>query len=432
MGHFLPARWFNTRVERFYLFFDSIFFLPYVNQFRFTLLKKKIGHTEFGLGWFPFGGYVNIVGMFGKPEEPEEIAAEEGVPEEEKFRNKKPWQRLIILSGGIIVNLLLGYVLFVMILNVWGETVLPVENLKYGISYDSLAEAHGLRDGDKILTINGKQPLTLQDARNWVLLDNGEAFEVERDGQKVAVQLPDDIEYKMVETGNMLFAERYPFYIDSIAPRSVAKMAGFRKGDQVVKVNGEELLYFSDFRQKMSQLRKKTARIGVMREGKYVEVPTWINEAGTIGVYARLGSEFLNSKTIHYSFGQSLGRAYHKTFDRLVNYVKQFKLVFTKAGAKQIGGIAAIGSLFPSEWDWEAFWNLTATLSVILAFMNLLPIPVFDGGYMLFTLWEMVTRRPVPDKVLKRALTVGMWIVLALFLYSNGNDLYRMVLSKYL
>ncbi|TND10404.1 MAG: regulator of sigma E protease [Bacteroidetes bacterium] len=432
LGHFLPARWFNTRVERFYLFFDSIFFFPVVNRFRFTLFKKKVGQTEFGLGWFPFGGYVNIVGMFGEPEEPEEIAAEAGVPDNEKFRNKKPWQRMIILAGGITVNLILGYLLFVMILNVWGEDIQPIGNLKQGIACDSLARAHGLRDGDKILTVGGKTPETLDQAVLWMMLDNAEQLEVDRDGQKVAVSLPEDIEYKMVATNMKLVSPRMPFIIDSVMPRTVAHWGGLKKGDQVVRLNGDTIPYFHLWREKLVPLRKKVAVVGVIRDGSYREFKLWVNESATIGVYPKSSVGHYGLKHKAYSFGSSLGRGWEKTTERLVNYVKQFKLVFTKAGAKQIGGIAAIGSLFPEELNWQAFWTLTATLSVILAFMNLLPIPVFDGGYMLFTLWEMVTRRKVPDKVMKHSLTVGMWIVLALFLYSNGNDLYRMVLSKYL
>lgn len=432
MGHFIPARKFGIRVEKFYLFFDTMFFVPGLNRLKFSLFKKKVGDTEYGLGWFPFGGYVNIVGMFGKPEEPEEIAAEEGVPEDQKFRNKKPWQRMIVLAGGITVNLILGYLLYVMILNVWGETVLPVENNTYGMACDSLARVSGLQDGDKLLTVDGKKPQSLQEARTWILLDNAEKLVVDRDGQQVSVTLPEDIEYTMIKVGMMLFSERIPFYIDSVAPNSMAGYAHFfKKGDQVIRVNGESTPYFQDFKEKINKLANKSANIVVLRDGKPDSISIYVNESKTIGVVSRGLDQLLKMDTLHYSFGASFGRAYHKTFDRLVNYIKQFKLVFTKAGAKQIGGIAAIGSLFPKEWDWEAFWNLTATLSIILAFMNLLPIPVFDGGYMLFTLWEMVTGRPVPDKVLKRSLNVGMWIVLALFLYSNGNDLYRMVLSKY-
>lgn len=431
LGHFLPARWFNTRVERFYLFFDSIFFFPFINQFKFSLFKKKVGHTEYGLGWFPFGGYVNIVGMFGEPEEPEEIAAEKDVPDNEKFRNKKPWQRMIILAGGITVNLVLGFVLFVMILNVWGEDIQPMSYLKEGIACDSLARAHGLRDGDLILKAGGREVETLDQALSWMMLDNAEHLEVKRDGQVVTVDLPEDIEYKMIATGMRLVSPRMPFLVDSVFPRTVASWSGFKKGDQIVSVNGDTTPYFHLFKEKMARIHKKGARIGVIREGSFREIPVWVNETGTIGLYPKSSVALYDTLHKSYTFGSSLGRGWEKTTERLVNYIKQFKLVFTKAGAKQIGGIAAIGSLFPEKLNWQAFWTLTATLSVILAFMNLLPIPVFDGGYMLFTLWEMITRRKVPDKVLKRALTVGMWIVLALFLYSNGNDLYRMVLSKY-
>lgn len=432
MGHFLPARWFNTRVERFYLFFDTVFFLPGVNRFKFAFFKKKVGHTEYGLGWFPFGGYVSIVGMFGKPEEPEEIEAEAGVPEEEKFRNKKPWQRLIILSGGITVNLILGYILFVMILNVWGETIVPVENYKYGIACDSVARSYGFRDGDKLLQLGDKKPRDMKDVFTSIMFEDVQKVQVERDGQPMTLTLPEDIGSIAFQNESRLFSERFPFFVDSLVAGSGAAKAGMKKGDQLVKVNGDTTPYFHEFREKVAKLKNKTATIGVMRDGKYTELQVAVSKETSIGVYSRSPLKFFGKKTLTYTFGQSLGRAWDLSFEKLIHYVKQFKYVFTSKGATQIGGIASIGSLFPEEWNWESFWNLTALLSIILAFMNLLPIPVFDGGYMLFTIWEMVTGKAVPDKILKRSLTVGMWIVLALFLYSNGNDLYRMVISKFL
>jgi regulator of sigma E protease len=432
MGHFLPARWFNTRVERFYLFFDTVFFLPGVNRFKFALFKKKVGHTEYGLGWFPFGGYVSIVGMFGKPEEPEEIEAEAGVPEEEKFRNKKPWQRLIILSGGITVNLILGYVLFVMILNVWGETIMPVENYKYGIACDSVARSYGFRDGDKLLQLGDKKPRDMKDVFTSIMFEDVQKVQIERDGQPMTLTLPEDIGSIAFQNDSRLFSERFPFIADSVMPGTGAAKAGLKKGDQIVKVNGDTTPYFHEFREKVAKLKNKTVPIGVIRDGKYTELQVAVSKEASIGVYSRPPVKFFGTKTLTYSFGQSLGRAWDLSFEKLIHYVKQFKYVFTSKGATQIGGIASIGSLFPEEWNWESFWNLTALLSIILAFMNLLPIPVFDGGYMLFTIWEMVTGKAVPDKILKRSLNVGMWIVLALFLYSNGNDLYRMVISKFL
>ena len=432
LGHFVPARYFKIRVEKFYLFFDTVFFFPGLNRFKFAFFKKKVGHTEYGLGWFPFGGYVNIVGMFGKPEEPEEIAAEAGVPEDEKFRNKKPWQRLIVLAGGITVNLVLGFVLYVMILNVWGETILPVENHKYGIACDSVSRSYGFQDGDKILLVGDKKPRDVKSVFMSVLFDNVNKITVERDGQKLDITLPENIGDVAFQNDSRLFAERYPFYADSVIAGSSAAKAGLKKGDQIVKIGQDTVPFFNEFKEKIKKWSTKTTTIGVIRGGVYQELPISVSKEASIGVFGRGPDKILGMKTLEYSFGQSFGRAYDKTFETLINYVKQFKYVFTSKGAKQIGGIAAIGSLFPEEWNWESFWSLTALLSIILAFMNLLPIPVFDGGYMLFTLWEMVTGKPVPDKILKRSLTVGMWIVLALFLYSNGNDLYRMVISKFL
>lgn len=432
LGHFAPARWFNTRVEKFYLFFDTVFFFPGLNRFKFSLFKKKVGHTEYGLGWFPFGGYVNIVGMFGKPEEPEEIEAEAGVPEEEKFRNKKPWQRLIILSGGITVNLVLGYVLFVMILNVWGETIVPVENYKYGIACDSVARSYGFQDGDKLVQLGDRKPRDMKDVFTSIMFEDVQKVVVERDGQQQTIALPEDIASIAFQNESRLFSERFPFYIDSVPAGTPAAKAGLKKGDQLVKLGTDTVPYYHEFKQKIAQWKTKTVAVGVIRNGVYQELQVPVSKEGSIGVYARLPHVLFGTKTLEYTFGQSLGRAWDLSFEKLVNYVKQFKFVFTSKGATQIGGIASIGSLFPEEWNWESFWNLTALLSIILAFMNLLPIPVFDGGYMLFTIWEMITGKAVPDKILKRSLTVGMWIVLALFLYSNGNDLYRMVISKFL
>ncbi|HEU4716430.1 MAG TPA: RIP metalloprotease RseP [Bacteroidia bacterium] len=440
-GHFITARWFKARVDKFYLFFDFLF--PFPGIAKFALFKKKIGETEYGIGWFPFGGYVDIAGMTADSEEDKnkkDKDAKEGeegkdAPEEKKepkppgkheFRGKKPYQRLIILAGGITVNALLAIVIYSMVSWAYGEAYLPVKNAKYGMAVDSVAMGIGLKDGDKLLSVDNKPMESFQDAKVAIILDKAKTIQVDRNGEKVNISVPDGFDQTVVEKDvKVLFDARFPFVVDSIIPGMPAAKSGMMKGDSIVSIDGDTLVYFQQIARKLSGYANKTAHVGIVRNGSWKTIDIAINGEGKMGVLPYAEDRYMTLNTKEYGFFSAWGRGFQRTGEVLVNYVKQLRLLFTKAGAKKIGGFATIGGLFPSTWDWEAFWNITAFLSVILAFMNLLPIPVLDGGYILFVLWEMITGKKVSDKFMQKALTIGMYIVLGLLIFANGNDILR-------
>jgi regulator of sigma E protease len=418
-GHYITARIFKARVNKFYLFFDFLF--PFANIAKFAIFKKKVGATEYGIGWFPFGGYVDIHGM----------QAEEGVDPNEKpgpdeFRGKKPWQRMIILAGGIIVNFLLAIIIYSMMTWAWGEQYLPAKNAKYGIYCDTLALKIGLQNGDKMLSLDNVPVDDLHKAMLSILLDRPKTIQVERNGEKKDIQIPTGFELKVVDKEvKILFEAGYPFVIDSVVPSGGAIKAGLQKGDSLISLGKDSLVFFQQFSTLLQFYKSKTVSIGFIRQGKPQSLDVSIDADGKMGVIAVSPDKYLVYSTKQYGFFASWGRGFSRTGEVLSSYIKQMRLIFTKVGVSKIGGFAAIAKNYPDTWDWAAFWNITAFISVILAFMNLLPIPVLDGGYMLFTLWEMVTRKKVSDKFMQRALTIGMFMVLALLVLANGNDILR-------
>lgn len=418
-GHFITARWFKTKVDKFYLFFDFLF--PFSNVLKFSLFKKKIGNTEYGLGWFPFGGYVDIAGMMADPDDKEK---KEPAPDE--FRAKKAWQRLIILAGGVTVNFLLAIVIYSMMSWTWGEQYLPADNAKYGVYCDSLALKIGMNHGDRVLSIDNVKVTDLHDASISVILDQPKSIQVERNGEKKNIQIPAGFDLKLVgKDVPFAFDAGYPFVLDSIPAESPAAKAGFQVGDSLISVNSDTLQFYQQFGPILANNKNKTVHVGLYRKGSPMTIDLKVNEEGKMGVYAKAPTAFLKYETRHYSFFESWGRGASITVDKLVSYVKQLRLLFSKEGASKVGGFASIAKVFPSEWDWQQFWSITAYLSVILAFMNLLPIPVLDGGYILFVLWEMITGKKVSDKFMQKALTIGMYIVLALLIFANGNDILK-------
>ncbi|HTF06331.1 MAG TPA: RIP metalloprotease RseP [Bacteroidia bacterium] len=422
-GHYITARWFKARVDKFYLFFDFLF--PFGNIMKFSLFKKKIGKTEYGLGWFPFGGYVDIAGMMADPEKPDEPA------QPDEFRAKKPWQRLIILAGGITVNFLLGIIIYSMMFWAWGEQYLPTTEAKFGVAVDSVLLDAGLRDGDKILSVDNKKIEKLSMVGMTLVIDNSKTVQVERDGQVMNITLKPGFDQRVVESeAKYLLEAQFPFVIDSLVGDGPALKAGFLKGDSLVTMNGDTLMYYRQFFQQFQRLKAKEVTIGVVRKsGEWKDIKVTLNENGQLGVFAKSESKYLNYKVEEYGFFAAWGRGWEKTIEVLSSYVKQLRLLFTAAGASKVGGFASIASTFPSEWDWQAFWGITAFISIVLAFMNLLPIPVLDGGYILFVLWEMVTGKKVSDKFMNRALSIGMYLVLALLILANGNDIYRFLIK---
>ncbi len=421
-GHYITARWFKTKVDKFYLFFDFLF--PFNGILKFSLFKKKIGDTEYGLGWFPFGGYVDIAGMASDPDDPTKA------PEPHEFRAKKPWQRLIILAGGVTVNALLAIIIYIGIMWAWGEDYLPTKNVKYGVYCDSLAIKAGFQHGDKILSLDGVPEESFGKISTKIILDRPKTVQVERNGAIVNIPIAAGLDTKVVEKeAASLFEPQLLFIADSVLVGKAAAKAGLKKGDQLVKLGSDSIVYFQQFAMGLQRYKAIPTTITVIRDNQLVVLSVTPDADGKIGVQPQGPDKQLGYKHTDYGFGGACVRGVQLTGEKLVSYVKQLRLVFTKEGASKIGGFASIGSIFPSSWDWQAFWSITAFLSIILAFMNLLPIPVLDGGYILFVLWEMITGRKVSDKVMSVAMSIGMFLVLALLLLANGNDIYRFLIK---
>ncbi|MFI5148516.1 MAG: RIP metalloprotease RseP [Bacteroidia bacterium] len=413
-GHFIPARLFKIRVEKFYLFFD-----PW-----FSLFKFKKGDTEYGIGWLPLGGYVKIAGMVDESMDKEQMKEP---AKDWEFRSKPAWQRLIVMLGGVTVNIILGFLIYCMIAFVWGVTVLPIQNAKFGAVFVPEMVNLGFQTGDKVISIDGKKVVNFDEIGPKIVNDKAKVFIVDRNGETKTILIPDTFVQKTLLTKKKkgLIAPAYPFIVNSLREGDPAIKAGIRKGDQIVAVNKDSIRYFEEFFPKIEPLSGKTASLGIIRDGKKMSIQVNVTDDGHIGVYQRSYDKFLPSKTEHYSFFQSIPKGFELASEKLSAYVSNFKYVFTKEGVKQMGGFGTFGSLFAPVWDWASFWNLTAFISIILAFMNILPIPALDGGHVMFLLYEMITRRKPNQKVMEYAQLAGMVLLLALFVFANGNDVFR-------
>ncbi|MBK6341594.1 MAG: RIP metalloprotease RseP [Flavobacteriales bacterium] len=423
LGHYLPARWFKTRVEKFYLFFD-----PW-----FSLVKKKIGDTEFGIGWIPFGGYVKISGMVDESMDKAQMAKP---AEPWEFRSKPAWQRLIIMVGGVTVNLLLGMLIYIGILWVWGRDYLPNENAIYGVHVSKTLEAQGMRDGDRIISVNGKAPKSIGEAQAAIMLDDARDLVIDRNGEEVRITLPTGFSQMAVDSGEKaLMWVRVPFFIDSIIPGGGASRSALREGDRMLSIEGVPTPFDRDFRKELIKRKDDYAVIGYERDGRQDLAVVHVSAKGEIKAYpmsydslVALGHAF---NTVHedFSFVRSIPAGISSGIETLGGYVSSLKFLFSKSGAEQIGGFGAIGGLFSPTWDWQVFWSMTAFLSIILAFMNILPIPALDGGHVVFLLYEMATGRPPHQRVLEVAQMIGMVLLLGLILFANGNDLFKAIFN---
>jgi regulator of sigma E protease len=413
LGHFIPARLFKIRVEKFYLFFD-----PW-----FSLFKVKKGGTEYGIGWLPLGGYVKISGMIDESMDKEQMAKP---PQPWEFRSKPAWQRLIVMIGGVTVNVLLGIFIFWMVLFAYGEEFLPPQNLKYGVAVDSLGYKMGLRDGDMILSVN-KTPINSIHKFNWeVMVNNGRTIEVQRDGKQITVPVTDDDISEMIKTKLPLIEPRTPFEIDSVLPGTPAAKAGIQKGDKVLSINGLTASYFQEAARILKKNKNETVDVMLLRHADTVHVKPVVSEVGTLGVMNKPLDKYLTFETKKYGFFASLPAGIHKAIETMEGQIQQFRILFTIKGAhKEIGGFGTMVKIFNPTWNWQSFWLLTALLSIVLAVMNILPIPALDGGHVMFLLYEVITRRKPSEKFLEYAQYVGMFILLSLFVYANGNDVIR-------
>jgi len=413
LGHFIPARWFKIRVEKFYLFFD-----PW-----FSLFKVNKGGTEYGIGWLPVGGYVKISGMVDESMDKEQMAKP---PEPWEFRSKPAWQRLIVMVGGVTVNLILGMLIYTMVLFVWGRDFLPLSEVKYGIHPSEVMKAEGVQEGDRLLKLDGRTPRTLEELTKDILLTDAHTLTVERNGTEQEVKLSPDVSDKILNSGEKeLFGIRIPFIVDTVMVGDNAEAAGVKKNDVMLAVNSTDTKFFGDFRKALAEHKGAEVTLKVQRDGAPIAITVKVSEEGTIGIGNRSPDTYFNYGHETFSFGESIPAGISLAMNTLTGYVSSLKLLFSKAGASQIGGFGSIGSMFPSTWNWQAFWSLTALLSIILAFMNLLPIPALDGGHVMFLLYEMVVGKPAPQRVMEVAQMVGMVLLLGLMLFANGNDLFK-------
>ncbi|ULC59869.1 RIP metalloprotease RseP [Flaviramulus sp. BrNp1-15] len=418
LGHFIPAKIFKTRVEKFYLFFDV----------KFSLFKKKIGETVYGIGWLPLGGYVKIAGMIDESMDTEQMAQE---PQPWEFRSKPAWQRLIIMLGGVFMNFVLAILLFVIMLFVWGTNYITKDDVKYGYGVSKTLENYGFQQGDKIISINGEaiEDLTI-DINKYLMFRDVENVKVEHpNGSVENINLPEDIGTKLFEAGDLPALEpRSPFQIDSIAPDFPAAKAGLQVNDKIIAVNGKPVEYFSDFTYGIKNSEQNNIDLLVERGNEKINLNITPTEDKKIGIVTtKTDKDYLKFNERKYSFSESITSGVDQAYWEIKDYLAQFKYIFTKKGATQIGGFAAIGNMFPPTWNWQAFWYLTAFLSIMLGVLNLLPIPALDGGHVMFLLYEMISGRKPGDKFMEYAQMVGFFILIALVLFANGNDIYKAI-----
>jgi regulator of sigma E protease len=414
LGHFIPAKLFKTRVEKFYLFFDI----------KFSLFKKKIGETVYGIGWLPLGGYVKIAGMIDESMDTEHLNKE---PEPWEFRSKPAWQRLIIMLGGVTVNLILGFLIYMMVAFVWGKTIITNDDLPGGYEVAEIMKPIGFKDGDKILQVDGRDLENIIDISKYLFLRNVSTVKVQHyDGKKEVLSIPQDIGVQMFETGNMLpFTALVQPIIDSIEPNSPAEKIGLVSGDLILSVNDNSIIKWQDFTKLVKENSSKTIDLKIKRSDRIISKTINLRDDKTIGV--RLKIPVITPTQLSFTISESIYKGYDKAYWTLIDYISQFKYIFSKKGASQLGGFGAIGGLFPPTWDWQGFWESTALISIILAFMNLLPIPALDGGHVMFLLYEMVSGRKPNDKFMEYAQVFGFFLLMSLVLYANGNDVYRAI-----
>lgn len=427
LGHFIPAKLFKTRVEKFYLFFDI----------KFSLFKKKIGETVYGIGWLPLGGYVKIAGMIDESMDTEQMKEE---PKPWEFRSKPAWQRLIIMLGGVTVNFILAVIIYIGMAYLYGEEYVRMDSLKDGIWVveEQIGDKAGIKTGDKILAVDGTK---LESFRSVYLeLINGNTVTIERNGQRIEKELPVDFIATLLEDEDKVrfLYPRVPFVIGDVPKESHNKNTDLQKSDRILKIGADAISYYDEAKSILKKYTGQRINLEVVRkDGSQKTIPVQVSDSATLGVIAGLPKDMLDlvkmdvveKETVTYSFLESIPAGINKGIETLTGYAKQLKKIFNPStGAyKGVGGFAAIGSMFPPTWDWVAFWSTTALISIILAFMNILPIPALDGGHVAFLLYEMISGRKPSDKFLEYAQMVGFFLLIALLLFANGNDVYKWI-----
>ncbi|TNE56250.1 MAG: RIP metalloprotease RseP [Bacteroidetes bacterium] len=466
-GHYIPAKLFKTRVEKFYLFFN-----PW-----FSLFKKKVGDTEWGIGWLPLGGFVKIAGMVDESMDKEQLAKP---PQPWEFRSKKAWQRLIIMIGGVTVNIIVGVLIYIFVVYAYGEKQLKTADVSHGLSVHPYMEKYGLKSGDLIVSLDGEELEDALDANVEIMLRGKRKLKVKHeDGSFSTVQLPEEIEYELFQKGafpifglrhksteieSLTASKSFDEGAFSLAEEDIlyqldetkgsisviresdtieqklpsgkkneimacfpAYQSGLRPQDKIRQINKQNITYYDNLQSALYKQRGKDVEVLVERAGKELAIKAHVSEEGRIGFLSK-SAPFVDEKSmkqVYYSFGASIGRGFWKGYYTMHDYAAQLKFLFTKKGASSIGGFGSMGKLFPSTWNWKIFWLNTALISIILAFMNILPIPALDGGHVVFLIYEMITGKEAPQKILEYAQYVGIILLLGLMLYANGNDIYQ-------
>ena len=423
LGHFIPAKIFKTRVEKFFLFFDV----------KYALFKKKIGETVYGIGWLPLGGYVKIAGMIDESMDTAQMAEE---PKPWEFRTKPAWQRLIIMLGGVTVNFILAVIIYIGMAYSYGDEYIPLDSLKDGIwvTEENIGDKLGVKTGDRIIAVDGEPVERYRDLFGEII--NGDQITIVRDGQTIEQDIPVDFIATLLEDEDKIrfFNFRIPFVLGPIPNESHNKDSGLQKEDIITRIGSDEVRFFDQAKPILERYTGQATTVRVDRKGDLLEIPVQVSDSATLGV--RLGGilmedleqqDYFRLETRKYTFAQAIPAGITQGWNTLSSYAKQLKKIFNpETGAyKGVGGFAAIGSLFPDTWDWRAFWNTTALISIILAFMNILPIPALDGGHVAFLLYEMVSGRKPSDRFLEFAQMIGFFLLIALLLFANGNDIYK-------
>lgn len=463
LGHFAFARIFKVRVEKFYVFFNPKISLirakkilgkwnirffaqnvlpnerikldsngePLMNGKNHVMepvpeselpegdWRRYPETTEWGIGWLPLGGYCKIAGMIDESMDKTQLTQE---PKPWEFRTQPVWKRLFIISGGVLVNFVLALFIYSVILFTWGREYIPLENATNGLSFSQTMIDAGFRDGDIITAIDGKKPLELSDAIEMILIDHPATVTVDRSGTPVTIEIPENLTQKALASEKGVMTYRMPFVIDTVVTGSLASKAALMKGDSLVAVNGKLINMQQEVIREFSENKGKKISFDYYRQGTLYRTSLTMGADGKLGVGWR---NFLKTERVEYGFFEAIPAGIGIGVQKLVGYVKQFKLVFTKEGVKSIGSFGALGQLFPATWDWLSFWELTALISIILAFMNILPIPGLDGGYIVFLIYEMITGRKPSDKFMEVAQMIGMTLLMLLFVYAIGNDIFR-------
>jgi len=406
-GHYLPAKLFKIKVEKFFLFFDV----------KFALFKKKIGETTWGVGWLPLGGYVKIAGMIDESMDKEQMAKP---PQPWEFRSKPAWQRLIVMTGGVIVNFLLGWFVFSMILFNYGDRYIPANNLKYGLEIDSIGKTIGFKNGDRILSVDGTPIKKLREARLEILL--GDSAVIERDGTEVTLNFDSETKNILIKRQPSLFIPIIEAKIDLVSEGSVAERIGIQKGDIITQVNGLKTSSWSDFKKAITDQKNQSINIKLKRGNTIVTKTSKLDDTGILGVSLDQQGLIVSEE---FSLLQSFKQGYHNTKSSLINQVRQVKLMANKEAIKEVRGLVGIVEVMPSSWNFIYFLNILATFSIWLGFINILPIPALDGGHVMFLLYEIIFRKKPNQRVLEIGQVIGFMLVIGLTVFTLGNDLFR-------